>query len=281
MSLQGYEPYVGLSENLKMTLSSRGVFFNKESVEVLGRAGYVIPEFNKKANGFAVVACAKGAEHSRPFFDSDKAARVVVQRRSDDLWDAILSMAGLAAGDLPQIFAGTYHSEDNAITFDLGGKPGEGKAAGKGDDKAVGSKKAGRKKAARAASKGASKSSIEKSIERGVVPKLGKNVRLSSEMQAKLGELLRPEYEGGLSVREVAEKHGYNELRTRSLLQLAGTKFRGRKKAAEKPADKPAEKAVAKETGKPAAKASEKPASGKSSGKATGKTAEKAAAPKE
>ncbi len=53
-------------------------------------------------------------------------------------------------------------------------------------------------------------------------------MRLPDVERRRLGALLRKEYEGGKSVRQLCADTGYSIGRVRGLLQVAGVKFRPR-----------------------------------------------------
>lgn len=60
------------------------------------------------------------------------------------------------------------------------------------------------------------------------VPKLEPNERIPAENALAIGQVLKGEYELGISINDLASTYGYSIQRTRSLLQKAGTEFRKR-----------------------------------------------------
>ena len=61
-----------------------------------------------------------------------------------------------------------------------------------------------------------------------IMPPIDPNERIPKEVSAKIGEVLRIEYEDGASINDLASKYDYSIQRTRSLLLQAGTSFRKR-----------------------------------------------------
>ena len=60
------------------------------------------------------------------------------------------------------------------------------------------------------------------------VPQLEPHARIPGGLADRLGELLREQYESGLSIRELSHATGFSITRVRSLLEQAGTPLRGR-----------------------------------------------------
>ena len=60
------------------------------------------------------------------------------------------------------------------------------------------------------------------------VPRLASHARLTTGQADVVGHELRARYEGGASIREIADDTGYSIQRVRSLLLAAGTSLRGR-----------------------------------------------------
>jgi N6-adenosine-specific RNA methylase IME4 len=60
------------------------------------------------------------------------------------------------------------------------------------------------------------------------VPRIDPHVHLPEQAQDTISRTLRDKYDGGVSIREIADQTGYSIARVRSLLHHAGTTIRGR-----------------------------------------------------
>lgn len=61
-----------------------------------------------------------------------------------------------------------------------------------------------------------------------MVPQLEPNERIPDDVAVAIGEEIRKEYDGGMSISDLASKYDYSIQRTRSFLMKAGTEFRKR-----------------------------------------------------